>query len=35
VKAVFGDAVIGADGEVDRKKLGPIVFASKDEVPCL
>jgi dephospho-CoA kinase len=32
IRQAFGDAVLGAEGEVDRKKLGPIVFASKEQV---
>lgn len=27
--ALFGDKIFGADGEIDRKKLGSIVFADK------
>lgn len=35
IKEVFGAAVIGADGEVDRKKLGPIVFSSEENIDKL
>ena len=25
----FGDTILNAEGEIDRKKLGPIVFSNK------
>jgi dephospho-CoA kinase len=31
----FGDGIVGADGEVDRRALGPIVFASPDRLEAL
>lgn len=35
IKETFGGEVIGQDGEVDRKKLGPIVFASQENLEKL
>lgn len=35
VVAAFGEAVVGEDGEVDRKKLGAIVFSDPDELEKL
>ena len=31
----FGDAVVGEDGELDRKELGKIVFSSVEKLQCL
>lgn len=35
IKKTFGEDVIAPDGEVDRKKLGPIVFSSPENVEKL
>ena len=35
VAAEFGCEILGDDGEIDRKKLGPIVFADKDRLAAL
>ena len=32
VTQAFGDDLIGSDGEIDRKKLGPIVFSEPDNL---
>ena len=31
----FGDAVVGEDGELDRKELGKMVFSSAEKLQCL
>jgi len=35
LRGVFGDGIIGKDGTVDRKVLGPIVFSSKEKLERL
>lgn len=35
VVAEFGRGVVGEDGEIDRRRLGPIVFASPDRLAAL
>lgn len=35
VVAAFGDEIVGNDGHVDRKKLGPIVFADPKQMERL
>lgn len=35
IKAYFGDEVIGSDGFIDRKRLGEIVFNSKEKLTAL
>lgn len=35
IRQAFGDSVIKADGSVDRKVLGPIVFADKEKLETL
>lgn len=32
---IFGDDIIGSDGEIDRKKLGGIVFSDRDKLAQL
>lgn len=35
VRKMFGDQVVAADGSIDRKKLGDIVFADKEKLAQL
>ena len=35
ITAFFGTGVLGADGEIDRKKLGSIVFADREKLNVL
>ena len=35
IRHAFGDSVIKADGSVDRKVLGPMVFADKEKLETL
>jgi dephospho-CoA kinase len=35
IKEEFGDEILGEDGELDRKKLGSIVFSSKEKIQKL
>lgn len=35
IKACFGDGIIGSDDFIDRKKLGELVFKSREKLTCL
>lgn len=34
VVAYFGESILNDDGEIDRKKLGPLVFSNKVLLHC-